>query len=238
MMTSVEFWTRIDDLLSEHDLLKHPFYEAWRDGALTLRDLREYASEYYHHVASFPVYLREFASRLSDGELREAVLKNLCDELGIHSGEDRAHNLIWLDFAVGTGALPNHIFNRKPLPEITALIELYLKLARSGAPAETLAALYVYESQVPRVSREKASTLRTIYGLDESSCHYFTLHTTADVAHSMIWREQLQKFLNSDPKATRSSLTAAERAAKALWRALDGINSQRFHSPEPDPLIN
>jgi pyrroloquinoline-quinone synthase len=227
VVTEPEFWEEMDVLLAKYDLLRHPYYEAWRNGVLSLRDLREYACEYYYHVASFPVYLREFAARLSDGALRQSVLQNLWDELGINSGDDLAHSLIWLKFAVGTGALPNDVYSRKPIQEMAALVETYLKMARTGTSAEALAAFYVYESQVPRISSEKAHSLSKIYGLDEVTCRYFALHTSADVAHSAIWREQLSNILTAEPKGARHALTAAERAAKALWRVLDGINSKR-----------
>ena len=52
---------------------------------MTREDLKEYAQDYYPHVQAFPTYLAEFGVRLHDGELRRAVLANLCDEKG---GED------------------------------------------------------------------------------------------------------------------------------------------------------
>jgi len=67
-----------------------------------------------------------------------------------------------------------------------------------------------------------------MYGADERVTAYFTLHTTADVYHSQIWRQQLGKRLQSNPGATEQALVAAENAAKALWHALDGIESRRM----------
>lgn len=238
-MTQAEFWERMYALLNRYDLLRHPFYEAWAKGELTLYDLREYASEYYHFVAFFPVYLREFAARLPDGELRKAVIDNLRDELGMPDESGRAHNLLWLDFAVGTGALPNDVFSRKPIIEVNAIIETFLTLASKGEPAEALAAFYVYESQLPRVAKENAKALRMIYGLDEGSCKYFTLHASADVGHAMVWCEQLQESLHGDAKAAGLAIAAAERTAKALWRALDGINAKRgLKSSRPKAHLN
>jgi pyrroloquinoline-quinone synthase len=238
-MDRTDFWLELSQLMEEHDLLRHPFYEAWRAGSLTLHDLREYASEYYHHVASFPVYLREFAARLPLGDLRQSVLANLWDELGMNAGTNRAHSLLWIDFAVGTGVLPNDVFARSPMREVAALIETFLTFACSGTSAEVLAAFYVYESQVPRIAREKAETLRTKYGLDTAACGYFTLHATADIAHARVWREQLDRLLSADAKAPKPAMVAAERAAKALWKALDGINAKRLmRSGRPASNLN
>jgi len=101
-MTSQEFLVELDARIAKYDLLCHPFYKAWATGELTRDDLREYACDYYHHVAAFPTYLAEFGIHLNDGELRRAVLANMSDEKG---GEDAfgnpesSHAELWLDFA-------------------------------------------------------------------------------------------------------------------------------------------
>jgi len=225
-MNRLSFWNRISRILEEHNLLRHPFYQAWRDGTLTIADLREYACEYYHHVAFFSVYLDTFAGRLPDGELKRRVLENLADEVGSSPGHPRAHNLLWMDFAIGVGAVPRHVFVRKPLPEVMALIQTFLSLAKSGTTSEVLAAFFVYESQVPAIAQEKATSLRTKYGLDATACRYFTLHATADVAHAAVWREELDRELEAEGGNFEAGLASAGRAAEDLWRALDGIHLQ------------
>jgi pyrroloquinoline-quinone synthase len=226
-MDRVAYWNHVYELTDKYDLLQHPFYKAWRNGDLTREDLRDYASEYYHHVASFPGYLRDCAARLPDSELRQNVYRNLREEIGMEGSGERAHNLLWLDFALAAGADPGEVFNCKPIREITALIETFGRLATSGQPCQALAAFYIYESQVPRVAREKARTLKEIYGFDAVGYQYFTLHTTADVVHAQVWRDQLDELLKDDPDAMLQSMLAAKVAATALWTALDGIDRKR-----------
>ncbi len=228
-MTSKEFFERLEARIAKCDLLCHPFYKAWSAGELTRDDLREYAREYYHHVEAFPTYLAELGIRLEEGELRQAVLDNMCEERGAQDafGERSApHSEMWLDFAAGMGA-GRDMRGQKPVAEITELIAFFHRVASEGTPEEALAAFYAYESQVPRVAREKARGLREMYGADEKTCGYFTLHTTADVYHSQVWRQQLAKRLEADPQVAEGALAAGEAAAKALWRALDGIEQQR-----------
>ena len=81
---------------------------------------------------------------------------------------------------------------------------------------------------MPRVAAEKARGLQEMYGADEKTCGYFTLHTTADVYHSQVWRHQLVKRVKADPQTAGKALNAAEVAAKALWNALDGIEARRM----------
>lgn len=95
-------------------------------------------------------------------------------------------------------------------------------------PEEALAAFYAYESQVPRVAKEKARGLLEMYGADEKTCRYFRLHGTVDVHHAQVWRRQLSRLLEQNPQAAGAALSAGENAAKALWTALDGIEARRM----------
>jgi pyrroloquinoline-quinone synthase len=227
-MTTEVFLSCLDDCIRKYDLLCHPFYKAWSAGELTRDDLREYAEDYYHHVEAFPTYLAELGVRLEEGEVRRAVLANMTDEKG---GEDlfgnpqSSHAELWLDFVEGMGGSRKP--KRQPVVEVRQLISHFHRIAGEGAQEEALAAFYVYESQVPRVAQEKDRGLRELYGADEKTRAYFTLHTTADVYHSQIWRKQLEKRIQENPEAAERALTAAESAAKALWNALDGVEARR-----------
>ena len=59
------------------------------------------------------------------------------------------------------------------------------------------------------------------------TCAYFTLHRTADVGHSQVWREQLNRLLADEPERAPEALEAGAKAAQALWRTLDGIEKHR-----------
>jgi pyrroloquinoline-quinone synthase len=227
MITEI-FLPRLDDCIRKYDLLCHPFYKAWSAGELTRDDLREYAEDYYHHVEAFPTYLAELGVRLEEGEVRRAVLANMTDEKG---GEDAfgnpgsSHAELWLDFVEGMGGSRKP--KRQPVAEVRGLISHFHRVAAEGAQEEALAAFYAYESQVPRVAQEKDRGLRELYGADEKTRAYFTLHTTADIYHSQVWRKQLEKRIQENPEAAEEALAAAESASKALWDALDGVEARR-----------
>src|SRR6202012_6045065 len=120
MSTQAGFWSRFEERVAPFNLLQHPFYQAWSKGELTREDLREYASEYWHHVSAFPTYLSALHSRLEDAPLRRIVLENLADEEGLPAG--RAHSDLWMDFAAGMGADSAEVRDRTLQPETTALI--------------------------------------------------------------------------------------------------------------------
>lgn len=226
-MDRQEFLQELDTRIAKYDLLCHPYYKAWSAGELTREDLREYALDYYEHVAAFPAYLARFAIRLEDGELRRAVLANMCDEQGDAGESGESHADLWLNFAEGMGASRSR-FGRRSVKEISELVAHFTEVASTGTPEEALAAFYAYESQVPRVAAEKSRGLREMYGADERTVQYFELHTTADVYHSNVWKEQLVKCVEAKPETAELALRAAEDAARALWAALDGIEERRM----------
>jgi pyrroloquinoline-quinone synthase len=228
-MNTAEFFQQLDARIGKYDLLCHPFYKAWSAGLLTRNDLREYAKDYYHHVEAFPSYLAALGMRLEEGELRRAVLANMCDEKGVDGrpGRDSVpHSDLWLDFAEGMGSSRNLEWH-SPVPEIRQLIRHFHQIASEGSPEQALAAFYVYESQVPRIAQEKERGLREMYGADDKTCGYFALHATADVYHSNVWRKQLEKRIAAYPETADAALDAAENAARMLWQALDGIDARR-----------
>lgn len=229
-MESAEFFERLESAIAKYDLLCHPFYKAWAAGTLTRDDLSEYARNYYHHVQAFPCYLAEFALRLDEGELRRAVLANMCDEKGIAGGSGKdfvPHSDLWLDFAEGMGASREMRWHL-PVTEVAQLVRYFHNVASESEPEEALAAFYAYESQVPRIAKEKERGLREMYGADDKTCSYFTLHSTADIYHSNVWRNQLEKCIAENPQAAEAALAAAEKTAQMLWKVLDGIESARM----------
>ncbi len=229
-MNTTQFFEQLESSIAKYDLLCHPFYKAWAAGELSRGDLREYARHYYHHVEAFPCYLAELALRLDEGELRRAVLANMCEEKGAAGGSGKdsvPHAELWLDFAEGMGARRDMSWHL-PVAEVVELMRYFHNVASEGTPEEALAAFYAYESQVPRVAKEKERGLRERYGADDKTVGYFALHTTADVFHSNVWRKQLEKRIAANPETAQPALDAAEKAAQLLWKALDGIEAARM----------
>jgi pyrroloquinoline-quinone synthase len=174
-------------------------------------------------VAAFPTYLSAFHSRLTDGELRRAVLRDLCEEEigGV------AHSELWLDFAEGMGNRREDIRKEKAIDQIKNLMATFHRIVRENSTAEILAAFYAYESQVPQIAKVKERGLRELYGADEHSCSYFALHKTADIQHARVWAEHLKHVLQGNQNLAVNALNVAEEAAKALWNGLDGIEEKR-----------
>ncbi len=216
-----QLWPEVDAILARYDLLQHPFYQAWAQGELTHEQLHSYGQQYLQHVSAFPAYLTALHSRLPEGATRKAILANAADE----EIDGRSHADLWRQFV--TGMKPGASANEDALPEVSDLISTYQHLAREASPAAALGALYAYESQVPRVAASKLAGLKDHYGASDDACAYFKLHITADVHHSNVWRTLIDSAVQDDLTQSAEVLAGVETGAKALWRALDGIEAAR-----------
>src|SRR4051812_24061634 len=145
-MNLTTFLSELESRINKYDLLCHPFYKAWSEGKLTGADLREYAAEYYQHVAAFPSYLSAFHARLEDGAMRKAVAENCADEEGIGSADGRSHAELWMDFAAGFGGSEQDVRSRKSLPEMTQLGGEFCPVAGQGSSARALGTFFGHET--------------------------------------------------------------------------------------------
>ena len=221
-MDLTAFWNRVDNAIAKHDLLKHPFYQAWAAGELTRQDLRYYGEQYFHHVSAFPTYLTALHARLPDSGMRRAVLANAFEE----ECEGLAHSDLWQRFVDGMGSAD---IGQAPaaIAELADLVETFRSLAQNGPVAAAFGALYAYESQVPRIAAEKLDGLKRQYGADDRTCGYFALHRTADIRHSQVWKQAINDLLAQDEECADQILAGITAASAALWTALDGIDAGR-----------
>ena len=236
-MDATTFWCEFNARIEKYDLLTHCFYQAWTNGSLTKDDLRMYSTQYYKHIEAFPGYLEMLENRLEVGALKQAIKDNREDELGALSPDKRSHSDIWLDFAAGMGADRSEVESAENLPQINQLVDFFSNTASNGNTIEALAAFCAYESQVPRIAKEKAVGLKQRYGADAKTYKYFSIQSTADIEHTKVWRELIEQELNASggdrDKTIQLALDAAEKAAQHLWQALDGIEMKRTgQSPE------
>jgi pyrroloquinoline-quinone synthase len=209
----------LNSLSAEMSLLKHPFYQAWTAGTLTADRLRNYAVQYYQHVAAFPRYLSGLHSRCEDIETRQHLLENLIDE---ERGPDN-HPELWLRFAEALGVTRDEVLSAAPLPATTALIDTFTSLSRELPPAAGLAALYVYETQVAEVATAKIDGLKKFYGIDHAAgVQFFTLHRDTDPYHAKAVAELIERnHVGANDQAV--ALEAARTALKAVWDLLDCV---------------
>jgi pyrroloquinoline-quinone synthase len=221
-MTEFSVSARIDSKVSERAMLKHPFYQAWTEGRLSLDTLRAYARQYFHHVEAFPQAVSAVHSARPDREGRRMLAENLAEEEGIEAGK-QDHATLWLMFACGLGESEEGVRAQDLHGETQALIDTFRKLSRQSYAAG-LGALYAYESQFPGVASAKIEGLMDRYDIaDEETLRFFRVHEGADVEHSEVCRQLLDRL----PEGERAeAIAAGEELAGALWNFLSGVEAR------------
>lgn len=210
---------RIDRMIDERHLLKHPFYTKWAEGTLPREALQEYARQYYAFEAAMPRFLSALHSRTESAAVRQQLLDNLWDEE--HGRENHAE--LWLRFAEGIGVARDDVRGAERNEATQALVDAYTELSREASVAEGVAALYAYERQVPQVAGSKIDGLRRHYDVDDArTLAFFTIHGVLDVEHSGAEREMLgQLAADSDPAPIEA---ATGRALEAWWNFLSAVD--------------
>ena len=209
---------KIDIDIAEKHLLKHPFYLAWTRGELSKEALREYARQYYHHVAAFPTYLSAVHAKCDDQATRKQLLFNLIDE---EAGSPN-HPELWKKFAEGLGVDHTDFGKMEKQPETKNLIDTFRSVCGEGSTAQGIAALYAYESQIPAICESKIDGLRKHYGFrNPKHYEYFSVHIEADREHSAAERKILASYIDShNIDSVRASV---RRVLEALWEMLSGV---------------
>ena len=212
----------IDAKVAARAMLSHPFYQAWTDGTLPLDTLRQYARQYFHHVEAFPRAVSAVHSACPDRDGRRMLAENLAEEEGVEAGK-QDHASLWMMFACGLGETEGAVREQALNLETQALIDTFRRLSRKSY-ASGLGALYAYESQFPGVAAAKIDGLVERYGIaDEPTLRFFKVHESADVEHSQVCRELLDRL----PEDERlEAILAGEELAGALWNFLSGVEAR------------
>jgi pyrroloquinoline-quinone synthase len=224
---------QIDSAIQPHQMLNHPFYRLWSEGKLTIDSIKEYAKQYFLFIYQFPTFISALHSQAPNLPVRQLLLQNLTDE---EMGE-KNHPELWLKFCDALGLSRQEVKSAQPLWETKELIDSFGNLTRNKSFAQGMAALYAYESQIPKVSAEKIDSLGKYYGItDPGAIEFFSVHKEADIEHSRINRDILNATVRSSQ--TKKTIQGGEELARALWKFLNGINRAYVSSANPVGNLN
>ena len=208
----------VDERVAAQHLLQHPFYQAWSRGELSLDALRDYATQYYHHVAAFPTYLSAVHAQTDDAEVRRHILANLIDE---EAGNPN-HPELWLRFAESLGLDRGEVKRSAQWPATKALIEGFRFCCGERGTGVGLAALYAYESQIPAVCETKIEGLKAFYGFQDSAGYaYFAVHVEADREHATVEAAQIAQCVDESQRA--AALEAVGEVLSGLYGLLSAV---------------
>ena len=176
---------KIDEMIEERSLLKHPFYQMWSDGKLTQESLAGYSKEYFQLVKAVPSFMTPIIKKSHDTVISELVE---------NQQEESDHIKPWINFAGELGISEDELISysgtaktRKAVSGLNELMDTF----DGGA-----CAMYAFEKEIPKISQTKLDGLAEFYGITSNEAtEYFKLHTEADIRHAASWRNILEKSL-------------------------------------------
>ena len=187
--------SRLDETLSERNLLEHPFYQAWNAGTLPVDALRTYASEYGAFIRMLPTGWETLGDRET-------------------AAEEHEHAEMWDTFAA---ALGTRVTGATSIAEVTTLTQTAAKLF--SRPATALGGLYAFEAQQPATAQSKLDGLKKHYSLPVEVEPYFEVHSHNEQEAQKI----LAQIEALPPAEQEQAWQACAQMAQGLWDALSGI---------------
>ena len=179
---------KIDRIIEERSLLKHPFYQTWSDGKLTHEALAGYSKEYYQLVKAVPIFMTQ---------LMDHIPEHLYNEFDFNQQEELSHIKLWERFANGLGVSSEELSSYEALYTTNHAISGMHSLMSSYVSGST--AMYALEKEIPKISQIKLEGLAEFYGLtSEDITKYFKEHMDADIRHTASWKNIIDEFYVDD----------------------------------------
>ena len=215
-MENYDLVERIDSEIEKRSLLKHPFYQMWSEGRLTVDNLQGYSKEYFQLVKAVPKFVQNIVSANTNAANIAILEANLHEEL--------EHIEPWSKFAVAMGVPQSELASYAGTAKTNAAVAKIMAIT-SLSFEESVAAMYAFEAELPKISKSKVEGLMKFYGMtgNKDALNYFEIHQEADVRHAQVWRE----ILSAMPfEQCEKAFAAAEESLKAQNQLLDSVNEK------------
>ncbi len=173
---------RIDEMIEERSLLKHPFYQMWSDGKLTIESLAGYSKEYFQIVKTVPSFMTPIIEKAP-----ESAIGKLID----NQQEEADHILSWIKFAGELGISEEELIKYDGLKKTKNAVSDLSELMNTYDGGSC--AMYAFEKEIPKISQTKLDGMEKFYEMSgDDATEYFKLHTEADIRHAAAWRNILE----------------------------------------------
>ena len=198
---------RIDEMIEERSLLKHPFYEMWSDGKLTVESLAGYSKEYFQLVKAVPSFMTPIIEKAP-----ESVIGELID----NQHEEADHIRPWIKFANELDISEEELINYEGLEKTKKAVSNLSDLMNTYEGGSC--AMYAFEKEIPKISQTKLDGMAKFYGMsNDDATEYFKLHTEADIRHAAAW----QNILETASTNTNDLIQIADKSISAQNLLLD-----------------
>ena len=186
---------KIDQIIEERSLLKHPFYEMWSDGKLEFNSLAGYSKEYFQLVKHVPKFMEPLVTSAPD---------NMKDELIFNMNEEIEHIELWKKFAHSMQISNQELSDYQGLKKTNDAVSNLSSLMNSFSLGAC--AMYAFEKEIPKISEIKLQGLKEFYGLNsKNATEYFEQHMETDIRHAASWRKIIEESNEDEGKIIQTA---------------------------------
>lgn len=213
-MTTEEFRRHLKGLPQTHPFYQkaHPFWRACFRGRLPIEAIRAWALDTHPFVRDFPRSYMQVASKTDSTEALTYLGETIYEETGCGVVSE-SHANLFMGFMKGLGMTEDDLLPEPPSKGGRAAWEYVSNMAREGTFLEGLACVGLgVERPLPEFYAMLARSFTSRYNVPADSVRYFSLHTSADVKHSMT---ALKIILQGSE--TVAMQQRVEQVIKGLW---------------------
>lgn len=183
---------KIDERIEAKSLLKHPFYQKWSEGSLSIESLGGYSREYYHLAKAVPNFVESIISHAPGNADVDSMNQVMVEET--------EHISLWKKFALSLGISASQLesdVKPKTVEAVTKLGSLMTSFENGAC------AMYAFEKEIPKISHTKLDGLEEFYGItSDDATEYLRVHTEADIRHAAVWSKIVQDSVRPDAMIT------------------------------------
>lgn len=213
-MNTEEFRKHLKQLPQRHPFYQkaHPFWHACFRGRLPVEAVRAWALDTHPFVRDFPRSYMQVAAKTDSTEALTYLGETIYEETGC--GEvSESHANLFATFMKGLGMSEAELLPEPPSKGGRAAWEYVGRMAREGTFIEGLACVGLgVERPLPEFYAMLARTFQRHYNVPTEPLRYFSLHTSADVKHSMTALKIILQGANTEALQQR-----VEQVITGLW---------------------
>ncbi len=213
---------RFKQLVTRHEMWRHPFLVRCRSSTLSRAEIEVFALQAYMFSREFVRFLGAIMAACDDEEARLIIAENLWDEMG--GGQPQlTHPTLYRRFTRALGYSDEQLEATERSPETAHLVNTYLTSATRNGYVPALGALcYASEGLVGTLYTQIATAILSTASVPKEALLFFELHIGVDDGHAEKLESIISRRVTNDTQANDVA-NAVTEALNARCRFFDGV---------------
>ncbi|MFQ5991194.1 MAG: TenA family transcriptional regulator [Nitrospiraceae bacterium] len=239
----MSFYTEMRRCVLRHGAINNPYLDRFQTGAITDKELHQFAVEFYNFARFFPKILVAQLVNTEDEAVADELTKVLYSELGDGRVKNR-HELLYRDFLRTIGMDVHGAMTRPMLASTQAYITGMEQLYSSGNHSTALGASFGLENMAITMWDHLIPGLRKLQAAryPDMDITYFTFHRQLEATHEDAMEKAVSALDGREGESVggmsdqerldfRHGMEAVLDYLEGFWMGLDSPKSSAAPSP-------